>query len=349
MGVSLKINKKIIGDGHPTYIIAEMSANHGGDFDQAVKIVESAAKIGADCIKVQTYTPDTITLNVNSPLFQIENGTWAGESLYQLYQQAMTPWEWQPKLKKIADNLGIDFLATPFDFTAVDFLESLHVNCYKIASFEIVDIPLIEYVAKQGKPIIMSTGMANIEEIEEAVKVIKKNNNDQIALLKCSSSYPAIPEEMNLRTIPHLKSTFNVPAGLSDHSLGSLSAILAIALGANIIEKHFCLSRDIKTPDSSFSLEPAEFQKMIEDIRIAEQALGDIHYKPTEKEVYNLRFRKSLFISEDMKRGDVFTSKNLRIVRPGMGLHPRYYFEILGRKAKSHIVKGTPFTWDLID
>jgi len=337
-----------IGLNHRSYIIAEMSANHNQDFNHAVKIIEAAKDAGADAVKLQTYTPDTITIDCGSDYFRIKDTVWEGKTLYELYREAYTPWEWQPKLKKIANDLGMDLFSTPFDHTAVDFLEDLEVPAYKIASFELVDIPLLCKVAQTGKPIIMSTGMATLAEIDEAVSAIREAGGNQLALLKCTSAYPAPADEMNLRTIPHLSETFGVPAGLSDHTLGIGVPVAAVALGACIIEKHFTLSRQVPGPDSAFSLEPHEFKEMVDAIRTAEKALGKISYEITEKEKACHVSRRSLFVVENMKRGEEFTEENVRSIRPGGGLHTREFNRVIGRKAKNPIKKGTPLAWDLI-
>lgn len=348
MSKAIKINERFIGEGHPAYIIAEMSANHAGDLSRALEIIHAAKEAGADCIKIQTYTADTLTIDSNKECFQIKKGTWQGENLYSLYKKAYTPWEWQARLKEEAGKAGIDFLSTPFDKTAVDFLEDLGVTFYKIASFEIVDIPLVKYVASKGKPIIMSTGMATLGEIEEAVDAVRSQGNQNLCLLKCSSAYPAIPEDMNLKTIRHLEETFGVPAGLSDHSLGSIAAVTAVAMGAKAIEKHFCLSRKIETADSSFSMEPGEFKQMVEDIRAAERAIGRISYEVSEREKVSRAFRKSIFVAKSIRQGEVFTEENIRVIRPGHGLAPKHFEDILGRKASRNIEKGTPLNWDMI-
>ena len=337
----MQINGRNIGDGNPSYIIAEMSANHAGSIQHAKEIIHAAKEAGADCLKIQTYTADTITMNCNNKYFHIDNGTWEGENLYSLYEKAYTPWEWQAELYDTAKKVGLDFFSTPFDFTAVDFLEEIGMEFYKIASFELVDIPLIEYVASKGKPIIMSTGMGSLGEIEEAVNAIKKYNCP-LALLKCSSAYPAIPDSMNLKTIPNMKELFNVPVGLSDHSMGSIAAVTAVALGANVIEKHFCLSRAIENPDSSFSMEPKEFEEMVKNIRDAERAMGKVCYEVTESEMSNREFRKSLFVAKDIKAGEKLTAENIRIIRPGQGMKPKYYQEVLGKIALEDISAGTP-------
>lgn len=330
-----------------TYIIAEMSANHAGSIDRAKEIMHAAKESGADCIKIQTYTADTMTIDCHNQYFNITDGTWEGENLYSLYCKAYTPWEWQAELLAEAKKIGIDFFSTPFDKTSVDFLESIGMDFYKIASFELVDLPLIDYVAAKGKPIIMSTGMANIGEIQEAVATIQKHHN-QLALLKCSSAYPALSSQMNLKTIANMKEVFGVPVGLSDHSMGSVGAVTAVALGASIIEKHFCISRAIKNPDSTFSMEPAEFQAMVQDIRQAEKAIGHVNYAVTEDEQENIIFRRSIFVVEDIRKGEKLTEKNTRIIRPGYGLKPKHYEEVLGQTALRDIERGTPLQFNMI-
>lgn len=345
----LKISGRSIGRGHPCYIVAELSANHGQSFDEAVKIIEAAKASGADAVKIQTYTPDTLTINCDNQYFRIKKGSiWENRTLYDLYSEAQTPWEWQPRLKKIADNLGLDLFSTPFDASAVDFLEKMDVPAFKIASFEIVDLPLIQKIAESGKPVILSTGMANLAEIDEAVGVIRSTGNEQLALLKCTSAYPASPVDMNLRTIEHLSRAYKVPAGLSDHTIEIAVPVAAVSLGACIIEKHLTLRRSKKGPDSAFSLEPSEFKAMVEAVRTAEQAIGDICYEITEKEEAARLFRRSLFVVEDIKTGQLFTQHNIRSIRPGQGLHTRYLDIILGKKAKGDIARGTPLSWDLI-
>ena len=342
----IEINGRRIGPGCPTYIVAEMSANHNQDFDQAIRIVEAAKEAGIDAIKLQTYTPDTLTIDCDKEYFRIEGTIWEGRNLYDLYGEAYTPWEWQPKLKEIANGLGLDLFSTPFDHTAVDFLEQMDIPVYKIASFEIVDLPLLRRVAQTGKPIIMSTGMAMPTEIDEAVDTIRKAGGNQLALLKCNSAYPAPPEEMNLRTIPHLAEAFNIPIGLSDHTLGIAVPVVAVSLGACIVEKHFTLSRTVAGPDSAFSLVPHELKAMVEAVRTAEKALGAVYYGVCEHEVENHVFRRSLFVVQDMKAGEVFTAENVRSIRPGCGLHTRYLDEIIGRCASQDIERGTPLSWD---
>ncbi len=346
---TIKIKDRIIGEGYPAYIIAEMSANHAGSIERAKEIIRAAKEAGADCIKIQTYTPDTITMDCDNEYFQIEQGAWNGENLYQLYAKAYTPWEWQEELKKEADRIGIDFFSTPFDSTAVDFLEEIGMEFYKIASFELVDIPLIKYVAKKGKPIILSTGMSSYEEIKEAADTIRATGNSQFAFLRCASAYPAISDEMNLATMIDMGKEFQVPVGLSDHSMGSLAAVTAVAMGASIIEKHFCLSRDISNPDSFFSMEPQEFQQMVKDIRQAEKAKGIVRYGVTEQEKTNHIFRKSIFATADIKAGEKFAEDNIKVIRPGFGLHPREFEHVLGKTALADIERGTPVKAETID
>jgi len=349
MKTAFQINGREIASGCPVYIIAELSANHNQDFDQAVKIIEAAKQAGADAVKLQTYTPDTLTIDCNNEYFKIKDTIWAGKNLYSLYGEAYTPWEWQPKLKDIADQLGLTLFSTPFDHTAVDFLERMNVPAYKIASFEIVDLPLLRKIAKTGKPVIMSTGMATLAEIEEAVQTLREAGNTQLALLKCTSAYPAAPEDMNLRAIPHLAELYGVPVGLSDHTLDIAVPVAAVALGACIIEKHLALSRAAGGPDSAFSLEPQEFKAMVEAVRVAEKALGKAHYDVSPEEAKSRVFRRSLFVVKDMKAGEVFTEENVRSIRPGYGLHPRYFYEVIGKKASHNIRRGEPLSLEFID
>ncbi len=344
----MKIHNRIIGRGKPVYIIAEMSANHNKDYDQAVEIIRAAKEAGADAVKLQTYTADTMTVDADNPYFRLKSTIWKGRTLYELYREASTPWEWQPDLKKEAEKADIHLFSTPFDPTAVDFLEKMDVPAYKVASFEIVDIPLLKAIAQTGKPVIVSTGLASLAEIEEAVKALKQNGSAQIALLKCSSAYPAPPEEANLITIPHLSETFDVVSGLSDHTLGGVVALGAVALGACIVEKHFTLSRKTPGPDSTFSMEPDEFRQMADDIRTLEKALGEISYEITEKQKESLVFRRSIFAVSDIAAGDTFTEENIRAIRPGDGLHTRYLEQIKGRKAGADIKKGTPLNWRMV-
>jgi len=344
----MRIGNREIGGNAPAYIIAEMSANHAGNIENAKKIIHAAKEAGADCVKIQTYTADTLTIDCDKPYFHIGEGTWNGENLYQLYQKAYTPWEWQPELKKEAESIGLDFFSTPFDNTSVDFLEEMEIGFYKIASFEIVDIPLIKYVASKGKPIIMSTGMSTLAEIEDAVNAVRSQGNNQLALLRCASAYPAITDEMNLLTMKNMAEVFGVPVGLSDHSMGSVGAVTAVAMGASIIEKHFCLDRAIENPDSSFSMNPQEFAQMVKDIRQAEKAIGRVSYGPTQQEKSNITFRRSIFCVKDIKKGEKLTEENIRVIRPGHGLAPKYYEEILGQVALSDIERGTPMAHSMI-
>lgn len=343
----ITIGQRVIGAGHPAYVIAEMSGNHGHDFEQAVRIIQEAKAAGADAVKLQTYTPDTLTIDCHNEFFQIKGTLWEGKNLYDLYGEAYTPWDWQPKLKEIADGLGLDCFSTPFDSGAIDFLESMGVPAHKIASFELVDLSLVRLVAKTGKPVIMSTGMASLSEITEAVEAFLESGGKQLALLKCTSAYPSPPEEMNLRTIAHLAETFDVPVGLSDHTLGIAVPAAAVALGACIIEKHFTLSRAVPGPDNAFSLEPAEFKAMVETVRQVERAVGTISYEITEQEKVSRIFRRSLFAVSDIEAGEPFTPENVKSIRPGYGLAPKHLEEVYGRRAARRIARGTPLTWDL--
>lgn len=346
--MNFKINNREIGPGNPAYIIAEMSANHAGSKEYAKELIWAAKEAGADCIKIQTYTADTITLNCDNEWFRIPGGPWSElNTQYKLFSKAFTPWEWQPELMEEAKKAGIDFFSTPFDFTAVDFLEDMGIEFYKIASPELVDIPLIKYVASKGKPVIMSTGMSNLGEIELAVKAARSTGNNQIALLRCASAYPAITDQMNLITMKNMQELFDIPVGLSDHSEGSLGAIVAVTLGANIIEKHFCITREVETADSFFSMNKEEFAQMVKDIRQAERAIGHISYGPTEQEKVSLTARKSLFCAKDIKKGEIFTPENIRIVRPGYGLEPKYYEDILGTEALTDISFGEPIQYGM--
>lgn len=346
--MDLKIGNRVIGKGQPAYIIAEMSANHAGSIENAKRIIRAAKESGADCVKIQTYTPDTITIDCDNEYFQINKGTWKGENLYQLYGKAYTPWEWQKELLEEAKKVGIDFFSTPFDFSSVDFLEEIGVEFYKIASFELVDLPLIRYVASKKKPMIMSTGMSTLGEIEAAVKTAREAGNDQIALLRCASAYPAITDQMNLKTMVNMAEVFNVPVGLSDHSMGSVGAVTAVALGASIIEKHFCLDRAMENPDSVFSMNPEEFSSMVRDIRQAQKAIGTVSYGPTEQEASNIVFRRSVFCVKDIKKGEEITTENIRIIRPGYGMEPKYYEEVLGQRALRDIKRGTPMELSMV-
>lgn len=349
MTPELTIGSRKIGPGHPAYIIAELSANHGQDFDQAVRIVRAMAASGADAVKVQTYTADTLTIACDNEFFRIGGGTlWDGRTLHDLYQEAFMPWEWQPKLQAVANQLGLDFFSTPFDASAVDFLEAMNVPCHKVASFELVDLPLLRKIAATHKPVIASTGMATQEEIAEAVKTLHDGGCEQLALLKCTSAYPALPEDMHLRTIADMAARFGVPIGLSDHTMGHTVPVTAVALGACIVEKHFTLSRATLGPDSTFSLEPEEFAAMVAAIRTAEKALGRVNYDISANEAKSRQFRRSLFVVADVKAGEVFTAQNVRSIRPGHGLHTRHLGEVLGKQAKYDVRRGTPLSWELV-
>jgi N-acetylneuraminate synthase len=337
-----------VGPGSPAYIIAEVSANHGQSFEQAVRIVEAAHAAGADAVKLQTYTPDTLTIDSDAEPFRISGTMWDGRRLYELYGEAYTPWEWQPRLKEVANALGMDLFSTPFDDTSVDFLEGMGVPAHKVASFESVDLPLLRKVAATGKPVIMSTGMATLSEVDEAVSTLRAAGNQQLILLKCTSAYPAPASDMNLRTIPHLAAAFGVPAGLSDHTLDVAVPVAAVALGAAVIEKHLTLSRDAPGPDSGFSLEPGEFRAMVQAVRTAEQALGSVHYGVCGREAASRVFRRSLFVVQDVPAGEPFTSEQVRSIRPGYGLHTRYLGDVLGRRATRDVKRGTPLSWDLV-
>lgn len=340
MDLYQKVNNRV-------YVIAEMSANHGGSLERAKEIVRAAKGVGADCIKIQTYTADTMTIDCNNQYFNLTKGTWAGENLYALYEKAYTPWEWHDDLKQEAEKNGIDFLSTPFDISSVDFLEEADMEYYKIASFELVDIPLIKYIASKGKPIIMSTGMSNLGEIQEAVDVIKEAGC-QLVLLKCTSAYPTVYEEMNIRTMANLKEVFAVPVGLSDHSMGDVAALAAVALGGKVIEKHLCLDRSIDTPDSVFSMEPEEFKNMVQRIRQMESVLGKVNYNTVACESTDIINRRSVFVVQDIREGELLTKDNIRIIRPGYGLKPKYYDEVIGQRALQDIKRGTPLCFELI-
>lgn len=327
------------------YVIGEMSANHAGKLDNALALVHAAKEAGADCLKVQTYTPDTMTIPCEREHFQIHGGLWDGRTLYDLYREAATPWRWQETIKKECDAVGIDFLSTPFDTTAVDLLEDLGATFYKVASFELVDIPLIEYVASKGKPVILSCGLGSVEEIEEAVAACRRRGNEQIVLLKCCSEYPASFGDMNLATIPDMRARFGLPVGLSDHSLGSLAAVVGASLGACIVEKHLCLDRSIPSPDAAFSMEPEELRQMIRDIRLATQIRGTVRYDLTEKEQSSLVFRRSIFAVSNICAGEPFTPQNIRVIRPGYGAKPKHYPALLGRVSDRDYQRGDPIHW----
>lgn len=338
-----------IGLDHPVFIIAELSANHNGSLETALLTIKAAKRAGADAIKLQTYTADTITIDAKTDDFKLKQGTiWDGKYLYDLYKEAYTPWEWHSQLFAAAKAEGLVCFSSPFDYTAVDLLERLSAPAYKIASFEITDIPLIEYAASKGKPMIISTGIAGLGDIELAVNACKKMGNSQIILLKCTSSYPAPIDEANMIMIPDLAKRYNVIAGLSDHTIGISVPVVATTLGAKIIEKHFILDKSIGGPDSSFSLDEIEFSSMVKAVREAEKAIGVVDYTLTEKQIKSREFSRSLYVVKSVNKGELFTSENIRSIRPGYGLHPKNYNEILGRRAAKNIERGTPLSFDLI-
>ena len=331
------------------YIIAEMSANHGGKIENAFRIVEAAAKAGADCVKIQTYTPDSLTINCKDPAYTIKGGLWDNYSYYELYQSAMTPLEWQDKIRDKCYECGVDFLSTPFDKMTVDFLEGLGVEFYKIASFEMVDIPLVEYIASKGKPIIMSCGMGSVEEIEEALDACKRNGNEDVILLKCCSQYPAKYEDLNLSVIPDMRERFHKVIGLSDHSFGSVAPVMAVAYGAKVIEKHICLSRQMESQDAGFSMEVEEFARMVKDVRNAALAVGTNTYKLTANEESGLIGRRSLVAVKEIKAGEPFTEENIRSIRRAIGIKPKYYSQLIGRNAKHSYAFGAPILIDEVE
>lgn len=346
----IRIGNRKISENDSVFIIAELSANHDQKFEIAEKTIHAAKEAGADAIKLQTYTADTITINSKKDYFKIKQGTiWDGKYYYDLYKEAYTPWEWQPKLKEIAESIGLVCFSSPFDNSSVDFLEKMNVPAYKVASFEITDIPLIEYIASKGKPVIISTGVAYEQDIWDALEACRRMNNNQIILLKCTSAYPAPLQEMNLLAIPEMQKKFGVIVGLSDHSLGSEVAIAAVALGAKVIEKHFILDKSIGGPDASFSLDPHEFKKMATNIRNVEQALGKSEYTLSENAIKNRQHSRSLFIVKDLKKGEAITTENIRSIRPGYGILPKFINEFIGKIALMDVEKGTPVNWDLIE
>jgi len=330
------------------YIIAEMSANHGGKLENALEIVRESARAGADCVKIQTYTADSMTINCDTDDFIVHGGLWDGYKLYDLYTDACTPYDWQPRIKAECEKCDIDFLSTPFDPKAVDFLESFGTEAYKIASFELVDVPLIEYAASKGKPMIISCGMGTVEEIQDAINACYRVGNDQIFLLKCCSEYPSNWDDMNLLTIPDMKNRFNCPIGLSDHSEGSIGAVVGVSLGAQVIEKHVKLD-GVESPDSGFSMPMDDFAKMVEDVRKAVKVRGKVKYGPNPGEAENLKLRRSLFVVKDMKAGDVITEENVRSIRPATGLAPRYWSEIEGKRVNRKLKKGTPLSMNFVE
>lgn len=345
----MKINNFEISNQGKVFIIAELSANHNGSIETAIETIRAAKRAGADCIKLQTYTADTITIDSNKEDFIIKDTIWSGRKLHELYQEAYTPWEWHEKLFKVAEEEGLVCFSSPFDKTSVDFLEKLNTPAYKIASFEITDIPLIEYVASKGKPVIISTGIAELEDIELAVETCRKAGNDQIALLKCTSSYPAPINEANMCMVKELASRFNVISGLSDHTMGATVPIVATAFGAKIIEKHFILDRSLGGPDASFSMNEKEFSEMVKSIREAESAIGVASFTLTEKQAKGKDFSRSLYVVEDIKAGGVISENNVRSIRPGFGLHPKYLPMILGKNVKCNLLRGTRFNLDYLE
>lgn len=349
MNHSFKIGSRIVGDNAPTFIVAELSGNHNQDYNRALELVHAAKEAGADAIKLQTYTADTITIDCDDPIFQINEGTiWDGRTLYDLYQEAYTPWDWQPRIMEEANKLGMECFSSPFDFTSVDFLEEMNVPAYKIASYEINDIPLIRKVAKLHKPIIFATGIAYPEDIRLALDICKEEGNEDIFLLKCVSSYPTPYEEVHLNIIPTLAKTYGCLTGLSDHTMGTAVAVGSIALGAKMVEKHLTLRRSDGGPDSAFSMEPEEFAKMVQDIRIVEKALGSSEYKLTPTQELEHGGSRSLFVVKDIAAGEILTPDNIRSIRPGDGLHTKHYDEILGKQAAFDLKKGTPLKWELL-
>ena len=345
------INNKTINLNSPTYFIAELSCNHNQDKQTALKLIYEAYKAGSDAVKLQTYTPDTITIKCDKPIFKdcLKGSIWEGQTLYDLYSTAYTPWEWHKELKDYANSKGLDLFSSPFDTTAVDFLESLDMPAYKIASFEITDHILIKKIAQTGKPVIISSGMASLNELNDAITILRENGCNQIAMLKCTSAYPAKHEDANLNTIKHMMETFNVIGGLSDHTLGIEVPIASVVLGGRIIEKHFKLTDDSGSEDDAFSLTPSEFKKMVDAVRTVEKTLGIIKYDGVNSESKSKGFRRSLFVVKDMKEGDLFSSENVKSIRPANGLHTKYYENIIGKKARKDIEFGTPLSWDLIE
>lgn len=346
---NIKIEGQNIGVNQKAFIVAELSGNHNHDLNVAVRTLKAMKDAGADAVKLQTYTADTLTIDCKNKFFQIKGGTlWDGRTLYQLYKEAYTPWDWHPKLQKVAKELGLIFFSTPFDKSAVDFLEKLNVQAYKVASFETNDIPLIKYIASKKKPVIISTGMSTQEEIKDAVDACKSQKNNKIVLLKCTSAYPAPIEEANLLTILDMKEKFRTIVGLSDHTHGISVLIAAVSLGAKIIEKHFIFDRKLKGPDADFSLEPQEFKLMVKSIREVEQAMGKITYKLSPKILKSRKFQRSLFVVEDVKKGEKFSEKNVRSIRPGYGISPKYTDKVIGKISLKNVKRGTPFNWSLI-
>ena len=349
MDKRIRIGKRYVGEGEKTFVVAEVSANHLQDYGRAEAIIKAAAQAGADAVKLQTYTPDTITLDCDNDYFQITQGTiWDGTTLHKLYEEAYTPWEWQPRLMEYANGLGLECFSSPFDATAVEFMKEMDMPAYKVASFEINDIPLIRKIAGLGKPVILATGIAYLEDMERALQVCKEEGNEQVVLLKCTSAYPSPYEEMNLKVIPNMAQVFDCITGLSDHSIGTAAAVASVALGAKMVEKHLTLSRADGGPDGAFSMEPDEFKKMVDEIRIVEKALGKVTYELSEKQKRSREDGRSLFVVKNMKEGEIFTEENVRSIRPAFGLHTMYLDEIMGKRARMDISKGTPLDWKLI-
>ncbi len=349
MDKRIRIGKRYVGEGEKTFVVAEVSANHLQDYGRAEAIIKAAAQAGADAVKLQTYTPDTITLDCDNDYFQITQGTiWDGTTLHKLYEEAYTPWEWQPRLMEYANGLGLECFSSPFDATAVDFMKEMDMPAYKVASFEINDIPLIRKIAGLGKPVILATGIAYLEDMERALQVCKEEGNEQVVLLKCTSAYPSPYEEVNLKVIPNMAQVFDCITGLSDHSMGTAAAVASVALGAKMVEKHLTLSRADGGPDGAFSMEPDEFKKMVDEIRIVEKALGKVTYELSEKQKRSREDGRSLFVVKNMKEGEIFTEENVRSIRPAFGLHTMYLDEIMGKRARMDISKGTPLDWKLI-
>lgn len=348
MTQSIRIGDRLVGEGQPAYVIAEISANHLQDLKLARELIRAAKSCGADAVKLQTYTADTLTIDSSAPPFLIHGTIWEGRTLHDLYTQASMPWEWHAELNDLAGQMGLDLFSTAYDPSSVELLERLGVPAFKIASFENVDIPLLRRVAATGKPVLISTGMAELSEIDEALRTLVAAGAREIAVLKCTSAYPAPPDQMNLKTIPDLAERFHVPVGLSDHTVGSAVAIAAVALGASVIEKHLALPEAGAGPDTAFSADPATFGAMVDGIRAAEAALGSVTYGPTADERPSLAFRRSLFVVRDMRSGELFSSENVRAIRPSHGLHPRHLDDVIGRAATRDIARGTPLSWDLI-
>ncbi len=345
----MKIAERQLGGSHPVFVVAEISANHGQNFKRAVDLIRKAKECGADGVKFQIFTPDSLTLDCRNKYFWIKHPRWGGQTLHQLYSRASMPWSWVKKLKRISDDLGLVFFCTSYDKTSVDFLEEVGVPVHKVASQELVDLPFVEYIAKTKKPIIFSTGMATVSEIRDALAIARKAGVREVALLKCVSTYPARPSEMNLNTIFDMYERFQCLIGISDHTLDITTPVTAVALGAKLVERHFTFSRKVKTVDSFFSTEPDELKKMIQNIRVVESSLGRIHYGPTESEKESKIYRRSLFVVEDIEKSEIFTEKNVRSIRPAMGLSPKYLNRILGKKARQKIRRGQPLDWKFIE